>query len=257
VKAIILSAGQGKRLLPLTAELPKCMIPIASRPLIDWQIDALLTCGVDDIQVVTGYAADRVEEHLAARWAKEPVQTIFNPFYLVSDNLATCWVVRAEMDADFLLLNGDTIFRPPLLQTLLAAEIRDITVTTDCKAVYDDDDMKVAVENGRLRRIGKDLPADVVGAESIGLLLFRNRGPALFRATVEAVMREPAGLRRWYLSVIDELARDLPVWTCSIAGHPWAEVDCPADLDVAARVVREPCRKPRHSGASLATATSP
>ncbi|MBN2231254.1 MAG: phosphocholine cytidylyltransferase family protein [Deltaproteobacteria bacterium] len=237
----MLSAGQGKRLLPLTAKRPKCMIPIAGRPLIDWQIEALLGCGVEEIRVVTGYAADLVEDYLAVAWSGEPVQTVFNPFYLVSDNLATCWVVRGEMDGDFILLNGDTIFRAPLLETLLAGEPRDVTVTTDRKAVYDDDDMKVAVEGDRLLRIGKDLAADVVGAESIGLLLFRGHGAALFRRSVEAVMRHPAGLRRWYLSVIDELARDHAVRTCCIAGHPWAEVDCPADIAAAARVVGESC----------------
>jgi choline kinase len=257
VKAIILSAGQGKRLLPLTTDIPKCMIPLAGRPLIDWQISALLECGIDEISVVTGFAADRVEKHLAAAYPGHGVTTRYNPFYPVSDNLATCWLIREEMDDDFILLNGDTIFRAPLLEALLAAEPRDITVTTDRKAAYDADDMKVALDGERLVRIGKDLPPAMVGAESIGMLLFRRRGPALFRRTVEEALRQSAGLKRWYLSAIDELAREHAVWTCCIAGQPWAEVDYPADLSAAAAVVDGACREDGCAGGISASGTAP
>ena len=64
MKAIILSAGQGKRLLPLTAEIPKCLLPIQGKKLIEWQIDALHRCGIDKITVVTGYRAEKVDEVL-------------------------------------------------------------------------------------------------------------------------------------------------------------------------------------------------
>jgi choline kinase len=82
------------------------------------------------------------------------------------------------------------------------------------------------------------------------MLLFRGEGPALYRRTVEEVLRHPSGLKRWYLSVIDEVARRQPVWTCCIKGLPWAEVDCPADLEHAESVVRgiaesRPAAKPR------------
>src|SRR3546814_2530628 len=65
-KAIILSAGQGSRLLPLTSDMPKCMIDFNGRTLIEWQIEALKANGVRHISVVTGYRTQRVEDHLAA-----------------------------------------------------------------------------------------------------------------------------------------------------------------------------------------------
>ena len=62
-KAIILSAGQGSRLLPLTRDVPKCMIDFNGRTLISWQIAALVANGVTDIVVVTGFRTERVEDH--------------------------------------------------------------------------------------------------------------------------------------------------------------------------------------------------
>ena len=66
--------------------------------------------------VVTGFATDKVEQLLASRYDGQRVRTVFNPFYKVSDNLATCWIVRSEMAEDFVLLNGDTLFDTSVLQ---------------------------------------------------------------------------------------------------------------------------------------------
>jgi choline kinase len=238
MKAIILSAGQGKRLLPLTAERPKCAVTIHGQSMIEWQIDELLKCGVKDISVVLGYRADSVEELLNTRYGKQSVRTLYNPFYSVADNLGSCWIARGEMTDDFILLNGDTLFQAPVLQKLLNSQPQPITVTTDRKNSYDSDDMKVILDGDLLVRIGKDLPLDQVHAESIGMLLFRSTGAELFRQTVENLLRDPVSLKRWYLSVIDELAQQSPISTCCIEGLAWGEVDCPEDLSHAETVVR-------------------
>jgi L-glutamine-phosphate cytidylyltransferase len=238
MKAIILSAGQGKRLLPLTAERPKCAVTIHGQSMVEWQIDELIKCGVEDICVMVGYGADLVEKLLDERYGRGCVRTLFNPFFAVSDNLGTCWVARHEMTEDFILLNGDTLFQAPVLERLLGSAPHPVTVTIDCKSSYDVDDMKVILDGERLVRIGKDLPLEQVHAESIGMLLFRGEGPDLFRRTVEEVLHRPTALKRWFLSVIDEIAQHRPVWTCCIEGLAWAEVDFPADLEHAEDVVR-------------------
>ncbi|MRR58345.1 MAG: phosphocholine cytidylyltransferase family protein [Deltaproteobacteria bacterium] len=234
----MLSAGQGKRLLPLTAERPKCAVNIHGQSMVEWQIDELFKCGVEDICVMVGYEADLVEKLLDERYGKGCVRTLFNPFFAVADNLGTCWVARQEMTEDFILLNGDTLFHTTVLEKLLESEPNPITVTIDRKGCYDVDDMKVILDGERLVRIGKDLPLDQVHAESIGMLLFRGEGPDLFRRTVEEVLRRPTALKRWYLSIIDEIAQHRPVLTCCIEGLAWGEVDCPADLKQAEYVVR-------------------
>ena len=64
------------------------------------------------------------------------------------------------------------------------------------------------------------------------MILFRGEGPHLFRTEVDRVLRRPTALKRWYLSVIDELAQQrAPVWTCSIQGLDWNEIDCHEDLE--------------------------
>ena len=231
LKAIILSAGQGKRLLPLTADRPKCLLNLAGRTLLEWQVRALAECGVAEVVVVTGFGSSAVED--AVSRIAEPdirVRTLFNPFFKVADNIGSCFVARHEMDEEFLLLNGDTLIEPAIVSTLLAERTAPITVTIDRKARYDDDDMKVCLDGSRLTAIGKKLPMHTVNAESIGLLRFQHRGAELFRRGVEAVLREPDGLGRFYLSVIDQLAATAHVGTADIVGRRWSEVDYPVDL---------------------------
>lgn len=239
MQAVILSAGQGRRLLPLTADRPKCLIDLHGKTLLQWQLDALLAAGVGPITVVTGYAAAAVEALLERHYDSRVVRAQFNPFFQVADNLGSCWIARDAFEGDVLLLNGDTVFETPVVERLLAAPPAPIRLTVDSKAGYDDDDMKVVLDGERLLRIGKHLPVDAVDAESIGLLRFDAAGARRFRQAVEVALREPDGLRWWYLSVIDRLADEGVVQTCSIRGLRWGEVDFPRDLEPARAVVAD------------------
>jgi len=233
MRAIVLSAGQGKRLLPLTAEIPKCLLPVdGERTVLEHQLGALARCGISRVSVVSGFGLEKVERFLArAPVAGLAVEVLYNPFYSVSDNLATCWVARGAMGEDFVLLNGDTLFEPAVLERLLASPPHAVTVTIDRKDRYDDDDMKVSLDDeGRLLAIGKTLKPEVVHGESIGMLCFRGAGPERFRKALERAMRAPEGLRAWYLSVVDHLARDGVVETASVHGLWWQEIDSPEDL---------------------------
>jgi len=229
-KVIILSAGQGRRLSPMTAERPKCMLPIQGKPLIEWQLEAIEACGLEHVTVVTGFGTAQVEDLLDARGGAAETGVCFNPFFEAADNLISCWAARGEMTEDFILLNGDTLFEPAVLERLMESPARPVTLATDVKSTYDADDMKVALDGERLLRIGKDLPVERTDGESIGLMMFRGQGAELFRASLEQAVRDPRALKQWYLSIVGQIAESGQVWTQSIAGLNWSEVDYPLDL---------------------------
>jgi choline kinase len=235
VKTIILSAGQGRRLLPLTKNAPKCLLPISGKPIIEWEIDALLACGIVDVTVVTGFESSVVEDVLQQRYAnRAQVNTIFNPFFEVADNLVSCWIARSAMNQDFLLLNGDTIFDPEVLTEVLSSKPAPITLCVNQKSVYDADDMKVQLDKkGCVKHVSKTLPVNQIDAESIGLVFFRQNGPQLFCDAIENALRHQDQLRSWYFTIIDALAGKQMVKACSVSEHRWCEVDVAADLAIA------------------------
>lgn len=232
MKAIILSAGQGSRLLPLTEDTPKCLLPVGARSVIEHQIQGLHGAGVREVAVVTGFHAGTVARHLQALALEGlSVSCVFNPFFNVADNLASCWMAREHMRGDFLILNGDTLFEPALCRHLLEAPPAPVTVAVDQKPEYDSDDMKVVLEGTRLREIGKAIDLDRVHAESIGMIRFQGEGPALFADMLDQIMHTPNSLSWWYLKAIGVLAEKVDVQTRLISGFTWCEIDFPHDLE--------------------------
>jgi L-glutamine-phosphate cytidylyltransferase len=237
MKAIILSAGQGSRLGHLVDDRPKCLIEFNGRSLLDRQLDTLEACGVREAVVVTGFHDELVNEAVARRSGGPEVRTLFNPFFKVADNTGSLFMAREELAGDCLVWNGDTLVSRALMERVVGNDRAGICVTIDRKDSYDEDDMKVVEEAGRLRAIGKRI-AQGVNAESIGLLAFRSGGAEQFRDAIEKAMRTPEGTTIWYLRVIHQFAQTAEVWTLDINGEEWGEVDFPADVESANELTR-------------------
>ena len=92
--------------------------------------------------------------------------------------------------------------------------------------------MKVSVAGDRLLAVGKTLAPETVGGESIGFHRVTAEGAGVFVAEIERMLKNESGLKLWYLSAVDRIARERgTVGVRSIAGLEWGELDYPADLD--------------------------
>ena len=196
MKAIILSAGQGRRLMPLTSSMPKCCLPLHGISILEWQLSQIAKCDVDEVIVVTGFAYEMVDA-IVDKVKDIRVRTLHNPMYAHTDNLGTCWEARAEMDGPFVLMNGDTLFEAAILRHLLNVEkTYPITLATDTKSHFDLDDMKVIADGDRLLKVSKQLDIHLVTAESIGLMVFNEHGARVFTNKLEEMMDKPDEIGR-------------------------------------------------------------
>ncbi len=245
MKGIILSAGQGRRLLPLTQNLPKCLLRIEGRSVLEWQVRMLAAADVRQVVVVVGFGAAEVERELADMTPYGmQVRTVFNERYDQADNLVSCAAARSEMQDDFLLLNGDTLADAKILPRLLASPDAPVAMVVARKDEYDADDMKVSRAGTRVIRVGKDIVADETHGEAIGFSLYRGRGPELFTRAIDEILCEPESARRWYLSAVNLLAARGHVQGVEIPGARWAEIDYLHDLPRARAVVAAAKRQP-------------
>jgi L-glutamine-phosphate cytidylyltransferase len=112
VRAIILAAGEGTRLRPYTLDRPKCLVPLAGRPLLEWQLDALHAAGIDDITVVTGYRADQIRARGCA--------TVHNADFATTNMVASLMCADALLDGsdDVVVCYGDLAYEPRLVRAL-------------------------------------------------------------------------------------------------------------------------------------------
>jgi choline kinase len=233
MKAIVLSAGLGRRLRPTTDDLPKCLLPVdVDHPVLGIQLQALAQCGITHVTVMVGYGAEKVERFLATSAPPNlVVRTRYNPFFATTNTVVTCWLAIPDMTEDFVLLNGDTVFETEILQRVLTTSEAPLTMAIDQKAAYDEDDMKVVLNGGRqLKAVGKMLPTSTIDGESLGLMVFRNEGLSAFPAALNQAIRDPAALRQWYHDIINRMAASLRVETVLVKGLWWQEIDTPEDL---------------------------
>lgn len=239
MKVIILGAGQGKRLLPLTQEVPKALLDIGGKTLVRRQIDAFAACGLTEFVVITGYNAHLMEDQLeeTARETGLTIRTVYNPFFAVSDNLASCWMARHEMHGEFIQVNGDNVFQADLAQCIIDGAKGDVTVATNFKDTYDADDMKVMMDGDQLTEVGKMLPVEAVDAEAIGFYVFKGAGTDGYRAVLEETMRDPSGLKQWFPSAVGTLAKQIHIGVVNVGTREWSEVDFPVDLQAARQMV--------------------
>ena len=179
MRAIILAAGTGTRLNPLTEGCPKCLVPIGGKTLVDYQVAALRSLGVDDIVLVIGYEADQVRAHFGAG-----ARYIENPDFARTNSIYSLYLARAELNADTFLFNCDILFHPQVLERMIAAPAGNV-VAVDSLVERVQGEMNVAwAEGGRVQAIDKQLAPEQSQAQSAQLVKFDGRGAALVAAEV-------------------------------------------------------------------------
>ncbi len=185
MKGIILAAGEGKRLKPFTDNNPKCFIQLEDKSILDRQIEAMRSCGVEDIIVIKG--------HLQEKISRKDVRYYVNPQYDKTNMVMTLWCAEKEFDGncDIIVSYGDIIYNKEVLQKLIQSS-HDISVVVDMdwesywKARFSDplNDAEAFKmdSSGKINIIGQK--ANEIGdidAGYIGLIKFNVNGIDIFR----------------------------------------------------------------------------
>ena len=182
MKAIILAAGVGSRLAPLTNEIPKVLVPVLGRSLLFRQLDYLAAAGIpsEDVVVVGGYRIDQIKRALDAEGLR--CKVVLNEKFDTWGNFYSVLVAEPLLRGhDFLQLDGDVILDDKILPRLIAAP-GDALLATDTSAELDDDAMKVEMRDGRVWALDKKLDGTKCVGEYIGVTkLSASAGAAVFR----------------------------------------------------------------------------
>jgi choline kinase len=240
---MVLAAGAGRRLGDDTAELPKTLLPVdGDRTILDIALGNFAAVGLAEAVIVTGFAAERIDERLEALSERHGLRldTVFNPKALEWNNAYSLWCAREHFGSGVLLANGDTVHPASVEQVLLAAQgTADLVVALDQEKPLAEEEMKVHVtEDGLLDRINKALNPATAQGEYIGVTLIEPHASVPLAAALEVTFQRDPQL--YYEDGFQELAdRGGRVATAAIGSVTWVEVDDHADL---ARAREVACR---------------
>lgn len=221
-KAIILAAGVGSRLRPLTVDRPKCLLEVGGQTLIDHQVDRLRRYGVSDVVVVVGFCADRLRRHLGPH-----VRYVENERYERTNSLYSLWLARGELVSGALILNSDVLASSLLFERLLQSPAPD-AILVERGDRFEPEDMKVTLNGPHVIDFGKDLPRERAHAHNVGVAKFSG-GASRLAACLEGLVA--AGHENdWVPTAFREFAGHWPLVAVATDGLPWIEIDYVKDL---------------------------
>jgi histidinol-phosphate/aromatic aminotransferase/cobyric acid decarboxylase-like protein/choline kinase len=248
MQAIILAAGLGRRMAPLTDGTHKSLLPVGDTTILGRIVDSLLAIEVKRILVVTGYLADDVHQFLQTRYPQISFELVHNARYRETNNIVSLAMAldQARLDDDVILIESDVLFDPAVLARL-AARSGNVALVDRYRPGMDG--TVVAVESGVITGV---FPPHLQGEDFAYGDKYKTLN--LYRFTKEFCERTFRPLLSCYANLIDEhcyyelvlgmlvnMQRER-IHAELVDGRQWAEVDDPNDLQVA-RFVFEPERR--------------
>ena len=165
---VILAAGMAKRLRPLTDEKPKCLLEVGGKTLLQRTVDAMISAGVKEFVVVTGYRENMIREFLTIHYSLCTIHYIDNPDYEHNNNIFSLWLAMQKLHGQEVLLMDSDILCDPEAVRRVARKTNPALAMQQHE--LGEEEMKIVVdEAGRITEISKTCsPADAIG-ESVGI----------------------------------------------------------------------------------------
>lgn len=220
--AVILAAGLGRRLQPLTDDRPKTLLEVGEKPILGHIFDALAENGYDYVTMVVGFEAEQIREYCQS-FSEFSFTFVHNEDYASTNNLYSLWLARNRLGDGFTLINADTVFPPTVLQRL--TEANGSALVVDKEKDLGSEEMAVDIDGGELVDIGKELAGD---GEYIGVAKFDSEDASRLVEYLDAFI-EDGRTGEWYEHAFQSLFEDVEIGYVDVTGE-WIEIDDADDL---------------------------
>lgn len=232
MRAILLAAGSGRRMGPLTDELPKCLLPVGGQSILSRAVSILGDRGITRITVVDGFAGDRLRAALNSEFPPNWFTFARNSDYETTNNAYSLWLARCQEEEPALLLDADVVFDPEVVGLLLEDRHAN-RLAVRSRGELGEEEIKVTLgPGGRITDIGKHVSLDRAAGESVGLAAFSAPfARRMFSVLERRILRERR-LNEWYESALLELIEaGEEVYPVDLGALRAIEVDTPEDLE--------------------------
>ncbi|MCD6127819.1 MAG: NTP transferase domain-containing protein [Methanomicrobia archaeon] len=230
MKALIIAAGGSTRLRPLTSKVPKTLLNVGERKIIDLILDPLISLGMD-IFIVTGYYGEKVKRYVKKNYEWN-ISFIHNSDWREGNGIS---VLRSEKylkkEDKFLLLMSDHVFNPGFLRDFIDLDPQEcyLCVDKDLKNVSElEEATKVYIEKDRILDIGKEI--SYYNAVDCGVFLTT---PYIFD-----VLKENTGIEKTVNSAMKKLSSEGNLYAYDITGNFWIDIDTEKDLRMLYELVK-------------------
>ncbi|MCH8003682.1 MAG: phosphocholine cytidylyltransferase family protein [Nanoarchaeota archaeon] len=232
MKAVILAAGMGIRLRPMTEHYPKGLIEIDGRTLLECSLDALKEIGINDVIIVTGFYSSSIKKKFDGEYNGTKLKYIENDMYSTTGSMYSFSKAKKLINEDILLLESDLLYDKNALKTLLNSEFRDVILVAEL--LNSGDDVYICTnERNEITNLGKKIPEEdkkqVLGA-LVGISKYSKRFlPKLFKKAEQEFANNE--LNYHYEETVFATSKlGNPIYAELCKGLNWIEIDNENDL---------------------------
>jgi choline kinase len=229
-KAIILAAGKSKRLGALTENMPKCLLPLGSKTILEHQIENLRLNGISDITIVTGFCEEMIRKSCGSSF-----RYVSNPVFDKTNSIYSLWLALKQIQDGVIVLNSDVVFHPDILAELTGSPYHD-ALTVSFQDDMGAEEMKVKVKEGKIYDISKGIDPDEADGENVGIVKFSAEGVKVLFKKVDELVKQGV-VNAWAPLVFQKICLYHDLYCVSTEGLPWIEIDFPEDLEKARKEI--------------------
>ena len=241
MKAIILAAGYGNRMRPLTDKIHKTLLTINNKTIIDGIIDSLLVCDVKEINIVTGYLSESLENYLSTRYPDTDLRFVHNPRYKETNNIYSLSLAinAIEIDDDLILIESDLIYEPAIIRKVIESKYDNVALVDKFRSGMDGTVVMVSSDNVITNIIPPHLQDSNFDFSD------KYKTLNIYKFSKEFSRKTFKQLLTYYATVIDDncyyelilgvliyMQRET-IYAEFIGDEKWSEVDDPNDLNIA------------------------
>ncbi|WP_427043009.1 phosphocholine cytidylyltransferase family protein [Fusobacterium sp. SB021] len=236
MKAVILAAGIGSRLRPLTDNVPKCMVEVNGIKIIEKQIKSLLNNGIKEIAVVTGYQHEILNKYLNENFPF--IEIIDNKEYLKTNNMYSMFLTKKFVNEEsFIFMNADVFFEEMIIKELLEDERENLIVCDNEN--YLEESMKIVLDKNEhnILKISKQISKEESYGTTIDVYKLSSSASEKFFSIINNFIIEKKELNLWTEVAVQELLKQEKFYSKDIA-FKWVEIDNLEDLEQAKKLFK-------------------
>jgi len=241
MKALILAAGIGSRLRPLTYNVPKCLIQVKEKPILENALEHLNKNNIETVVIVVGYLGGKVQEYFGDQFRSTRLIYVENKAFNVTDNIYSVWLAKKHLNDDVLLLDADVLFEGKVIERVCKHNYSNIIVVDEYKSFM----------TGTGVNVDHEIVTEMILAKGV----CPNIQPHPMLKTINIYRFSKEFMEKYFIPTLDECIEEgyhdefyefvirkiiesnvVQLMALSIGGLKWCEIDTSKDLQVAERL---------------------
>jgi len=238
MKAVILTAGVGSRIKPLTDNNPKILLKVGDKTILERMVSHIQDCGLNEIIFVVGYLKEQIKDFVKTKFPDLNVSFVSNDKYAETNTGYSLMLVKDFIqNSSFIKFDGDIVFDKEILKKLIECEYESC-LCIDKNINIDSEEIKVIIDNkNRILKVNKTVSPKNAMGESIGIEKISKETAKLLFKELELMMQDKKNHQEYYEGAYERLIeKNVPFYALDISGLKWVEIDTREDFDLGIKV---------------------